>query len=255
MAHVFLSYATGDKQWVDYLYRSLVSEKGFTVWMDQDMFASIAWPGAIRTAIRDCAAVIAVLSPRVTSSSYVVNEITDAQKLSKPVIPVLIEACTLPTSLGHLSNLHWVDFTRNSFPQALESLTRTLIWLGITPTAPPPPPVPAAPPLQEVIIGSWHVDMSWQNVGLQLTLNIAPPPLWQFGGTITIPAPMMPEIKPYSGVWRIDGKEVVLDGYWQSLYESKQWRQAFYIERTSQDVLQGFTPPEKNPCRWTRIRL
>jgi hypothetical protein len=254
MAHVFLSYARADKQWVDYLFNWLVAEKGFPVWMDQELLGSMPWSNVLGTAIRDSAAVVVVLSPRVTPASYVINEVGEALKLNKPIIPVLIEGCTLPSALLHLNSLHQIDFTRNSFPQAADSLARTLAWLGIQCT-PPPAPIPKLSPLREIVIGSWNVQMRWQNLNLQLTIFIAPPPANQFGGNITIPSPGLPEIKPYSGIWSLNGNELTLDGYWQSLYESKQWRQPFYIDKVAQDSLHGFTPPENQPCVWTRVRL
>jgi hypothetical protein len=108
MPQYFLSYARADSQFALKLGDDLRAS-GVDIWIDQkDIKPSTRWDRAIEAALRDCAAVVVVLSPRSVASENVLDEVGFAIDSGKSVIPVLIEACDIPI---RLSRLQRVDFT------------------------------------------------------------------------------------------------------------------------------------------------
>src|ERR1044071_5518453 len=75
MARYFLSYARADAPFALRLADDLRAS-GVDLWIDQrDIAPSQRWDRAVEAALRDCAAVVAVLSPRAVASENVLDEI------------------------------------------------------------------------------------------------------------------------------------------------------------------------------------
>jgi hypothetical protein len=116
MPQYFLSYARADSPFALRLTGDLRAS-GVDVWLDQnDIKPSTRWDRAIEAALRDCAAVVVVLSPRSVASENVLDEVGFAIDSGKSVIPILIEPCDIPI---RLSRLQRVDFT-GDYRTALE---------------------------------------------------------------------------------------------------------------------------------------
>ena len=113
----FLSYARADAPIALKLADDLIAA-GASVWVDQyDIRPSQHWDRAVEDAVRGCEGMIVVLSPRSTASPNVADEVSVAIDSGKTVIPVLVEACTLPL---RMTRMQFIDATQD-YDQALKS--------------------------------------------------------------------------------------------------------------------------------------
>src|SRR5438874_8924503 len=112
----FLSYSRSDERFALRLASDLRSH-GVAMWVDQlDIRPSEHWDRAIERAVRDCRGLVVILSPRSVASDNVADEISYAIEHGKPVLPVMIEKCTLPL---RVSRMQVVDATAN-YERAVE---------------------------------------------------------------------------------------------------------------------------------------
>jgi hypothetical protein len=126
---VFLSYHSGDGDWVALLKDRLAS-KGIRVWLDSEQIRpGDRFPGALATAIAQVQSVVVVLSPGSIASPWVEEEYTLALAKRRRVVAVLIDDVEPP---GFLQGRTWVDFRdETAFEQSVEQLV-----FGITGRAP-----------------------------------------------------------------------------------------------------------------------
>jgi hypothetical protein len=139
---VFLSYHSGDAEWVGRLRRELQA-KGAKVWLDSeqilpgDRFAEVLERGlqASRT-------VALVVSRGSLASDWVKEEYYRALGLANSterrvrLIPVLIDSVPLP---GFLASRSWADFrSADSFEQSVERLCKAIFADGGEPVSPEP---------------------------------------------------------------------------------------------------------------------
>ena len=104
---VFLSYHSGDSEWVGRLKQRLVSN-GIRVWLDSEQIRpGDRFPGALARAIDQVSSVVVVLSPGSVASPWVEEEFNLALAKRRRVIAVLIEEVEPP---GFLQGRTWVDF-------------------------------------------------------------------------------------------------------------------------------------------------
>ncbi|HEY3886925.1 MAG TPA: toll/interleukin-1 receptor domain-containing protein [Caulobacteraceae bacterium] len=110
MKTYFLSYARADSTIALKLADDLKAA-GTSVWVDQyDIHPSQHWDRAVEDAVRGCEGMIVILSPRSTASSNVADEVSVAIDSGKTVIPVLVEACTLPL---RMTRMQFIDATQD----------------------------------------------------------------------------------------------------------------------------------------------
>ena len=122
---VFLSYHSGDSEWVSQLKGDLVS-KGIRVWLDSEQIRpGDRFPGALARAIDQVSSIIVVLSPGSVASPWVEEEFNLALAKRRRVIAVLIEEVEPP---GFLQGRTWVDFRD---PATFEASVEQLVF-GIT---------------------------------------------------------------------------------------------------------------------------
>jgi TIR domain len=77
---IFISYSRHESEFVDRLIREL-EKSGFDAWFDrEDIRGGAAWGASISQAIRQCQAVIVVLSSRSTASDNVAKELSLADR-------------------------------------------------------------------------------------------------------------------------------------------------------------------------------
>ncbi len=90
MAHIFISYSKQNIDFVRYL-RALLESEGFSVWVDEARLApSARWWKTIEENIETCSVFIVVMSPDAYDSDWVEREILLAEKLKRPLFPVLL---------------------------------------------------------------------------------------------------------------------------------------------------------------------
>jgi len=141
MKAFFLSYARADEGVALRLADRLIAA-GVPIWVDQyDISPSQHWDRAVEAAVRGCEGMIVVLSPKAAASHNVADEVSVAIESGKQVIPILIEACTVPL---RMTRMQFIDATRD-----LEAgVACCLRFIQGGPAGPPAdrPPPPAAPP-------------------------------------------------------------------------------------------------------------
>jgi hypothetical protein len=135
----FLSYHSGDAEWVARLKAALESN-GIRVWLDSEQIRpGDLFPGALARAIDNVGSVVLVLSPGSVASSWVEEEYNLALARRCHVIGALIDDVEPP---GFLAGRTWVDFRDDAqFAAGVQQLI-----FGITGT-------PAGQPAESVAPG------------------------------------------------------------------------------------------------------
>jgi len=104
---VFLSYHSGDADWVETL-KTALEAKGIRVWIDREQIRpGDLFPGALARAIGGVQCVVLVLSPGSVASTWVEEEFNLALARRCRVIGALIDDVEPP---GFLEGRSWVDF-------------------------------------------------------------------------------------------------------------------------------------------------
>lgn len=116
----FLSYHSGDADWVESLKIALEA-KGVRVWLDREQIRpGDRFPGALARAIGGVQCVILVLSPGSVASAWVEEEFNLALARRCRVIGALIDDVEPP---GFLEGRTWVDFRDQAqFAASLDQL-------------------------------------------------------------------------------------------------------------------------------------
>jgi hypothetical protein len=125
----FLSYHSGDADWVARLKAALQSN-GIRVWLDSEQIRpGDLFPGALARAIDNVRCVVLVLSPGSAASSWVEEEYTLALARRCHVIGALIDDVEPP---GFLAGRTWVDFRDED--QFAASVQQLIFGITGTPT-------------------------------------------------------------------------------------------------------------------------
>ena len=104
---VFLSYHSGDADWVEAL-KTALEAKGIRVWIDSEQIRpGDLFPGALARAIGGVQCVVLVLSPGSVASTWVEEEFNLALARRSRLIGALIDDVEPP---GFLEGRTWVDF-------------------------------------------------------------------------------------------------------------------------------------------------
>jgi TIR domain len=124
---IFISYSRHDSEFADRLIHQL-EKSGFDAWVDrEDIRGGAAWGASISQAIRQCQAVIVVLSSRSTASDNVAKELSLADHHKRPIIPVRFEPVTIPAALEfQLAGLQIIEFTRGGFSDSVNEVVHAL---------------------------------------------------------------------------------------------------------------------------------
>jgi TIR domain len=120
---LFLSYSRKDQDFALRLAADL-REAGLPIWVDQiDIRPSQRWDRITEGALRQSSAMVLVLSPRSTISDMVLDEIAVAADAGKIIIPVMMEAASLPL---RIARLQFIDAT-GDYALALERVKAAAI--------------------------------------------------------------------------------------------------------------------------------
>jgi hypothetical protein len=118
----FLSYARAD-QTIALRFANDLIAAGIPVWVDQyDIHPSQHWDRAVETAVRGCAGLIVMLSPRSAASPNVADEISVALDDGKTIIPILVETCKPPL---RMARMQFIDAT-GDYAAALAKCVATI---------------------------------------------------------------------------------------------------------------------------------
>jgi serine/threonine-protein kinase len=112
--HVFISYAREDQTYI----RKLVEElhrHGFETWIDKRIDYGDRWWRTIVKAIRNSAAFVVVMTPDSEKSEWVERELLLAQRVRKPIFPLLLRGEEFPL----LITTEYVDVTSGQMPPDL----------------------------------------------------------------------------------------------------------------------------------------
>jgi len=151
MGYIYISYSRNDTETARKIQEALQG-RGYTTWIDyQDLQSGSVWASQIDEAIRGAEIFIVLLSPQAVESRTIQNEITLAENLQKPIIPVLIERTAIPPSLA---NRQFVDATSDwesaqaKLMQAVEASAHLPPARRLKVAAPPAAPLPATPAMR-----------------------------------------------------------------------------------------------------------
>jgi formylglycine-generating enzyme required for sulfatase activity len=123
MTHVFLSYSRKDISFVNQLAADL-KNAGIDVWYDVSGIAGgTRWRSEIENALRNCQAVIVVLSPDSIISEWVEREFLFSSNLKRKIIPLMYRACELP--LNYV-DLNYIDAQGENYRQNFNELLKAL---------------------------------------------------------------------------------------------------------------------------------
>jgi hypothetical protein len=121
---LFISYSKQDAEFVRYL-AALLKAQGFSIWYDNELNPGEDWWTVLEREIYACDAFIVVMTQAGRSSRWVLRELLLAEKIGKPVFPVLLAGDVWPT----LADLQYADMRaglRAPMPSRLLKQLRSL---------------------------------------------------------------------------------------------------------------------------------
>ena len=126
---VFISYSSSDKAIADAICHRL-EEDGITCWIaPRDVIPGPSFEGQIVRAIKGCTVMVLIISPRSNSSEHVGNEIAQAFKAKKIIIPFVVEQTDINENLDYyLSSKHWL-VAYPDYREKTTDLTNTVLHL------------------------------------------------------------------------------------------------------------------------------
>src|SRR4029450_10000824 len=106
--------------------------RGFDAWVDrEDIRGGTAWRASISQAMRQCQAVIVLLSPPSPPSENVAKELSLADHHKRPIIPISLEPCAIPAALEfQLAGLQIIEFTQAGFSDSVDKVVQALQTLS-----------------------------------------------------------------------------------------------------------------------------
>jgi hypothetical protein len=134
--HAFISYShSHDRRYADALAAHLV-KAGVPVWYDQEIVSGDRWDQLIRDQIASCAVMIVVMSPGSDASRWVKLELNEAERLRKPVAPLLLAG----SRFFRLSDIQYEDVSEDRLPSSA-FVARMRELTGAAPRVDPSPSV------------------------------------------------------------------------------------------------------------------
>ncbi len=128
---IFISYSRRDQEFVTRLASDLDKQVA-GVWFDQsDIQVGQQWHDKIMDGIRECKALILILSPDAAESRYVREEINKALELGKPIIPILYRAAQWTGEFEKLvKDVQTLDLRSGSYTENFQTLVDGLVAAG-----------------------------------------------------------------------------------------------------------------------------
>lgn len=111
MADIFISYSRKDAELAAALAERL-RQSGASVWMDtMAIVAAQTWSAEIVNAIKECKALVVLLSPDSVASHNVTKEVALASEMRKTIVPIDVSECELNDAMVYaLAGLHRIPY-------------------------------------------------------------------------------------------------------------------------------------------------
>jgi len=109
--HIFCSYDHNDKAYVHSLVEHM-RRNGLEAWTDDRIDYGARWWRTVDQAIRSCAAFVVIMTPAAEASPWVEREVLLAQRVKKPIYPLLLSG----EGLSLLIEIQHVDVTGGQMP-------------------------------------------------------------------------------------------------------------------------------------------
>ncbi|MFN8563747.1 MAG: toll/interleukin-1 receptor domain-containing protein [Anaerolineae bacterium] len=110
MAQIFISYSKHNIDFARHL-RAQLQGAGFEVWMDEiRLSTSQHWAETLESNITGCTIFMIILSPEAKSSQWVARELMLAERLNKPIFPILYKGDVW----WNLANIQYEDMREGS---------------------------------------------------------------------------------------------------------------------------------------------
>ncbi|MEX5716972.1 toll/interleukin-1 receptor domain-containing protein [Geodermatophilus maliterrae] len=143
---IFLSYARGDEDVVKTMARAFEAARR-EIWYDHDLDGGDIWWPTILDRIRSCSVFVFALSDRSLESRACLSELDYAEKLDRPILPVLVGPVSTPHA-NPLATRQFVQFLVDDAVTAFEVLAAADRSAERCPPLPvqlpPEPPIPFA---------------------------------------------------------------------------------------------------------------
>jgi hypothetical protein len=108
MADVFISYTRVDAEFVRGLHADLI-QQGLDAWVDwEDIPPSSEWRQEVYRAVQGANAFVAVLSPEFGKSKVCAEELAEALKYGKRIVPIVCRPVRSVEVAPDLAKLNWV---------------------------------------------------------------------------------------------------------------------------------------------------
>lgn len=129
----FISYSRINKDFALKLALEL-RNSGFDIWLDQlDIPTGSRWDDEVERALGECEIFMVILTPASSTSDNVKDEIGYAIDAGKRILPILLENAKVPL---RLIRFQYVDFTKKSYEEGVDSAKQLLRRLIDEPTLP-----------------------------------------------------------------------------------------------------------------------
>ncbi|MBB5868302.1 hypothetical protein F4553_001681 [Allocatelliglobosispora scoriae] len=112
--YVFISYGHADDAGYVARLATHLRSAGVPAWFDAEIRSGNVWESVIRERLDSCAAFVVVMTPAAESSPWVSREINRAEKLRKPIFPLLLAG----EEFFRLSNIQYEDVSGGRLPSA-----------------------------------------------------------------------------------------------------------------------------------------
>jgi hypothetical protein len=148
--HVFVSYGHGsDGGYVPRL-AAFLAEAGVAVWFDREIITGDRWERVIRERIDTCAAFVVVMTPEAESSAWVMREITRAEAMARPILPLLLSGGVF----FRLGDVQFEDVRTGAMPSdGFLARLRTLLAAAGSPDAGRVAPAGGSAPAARPVVG------------------------------------------------------------------------------------------------------
>ena len=124
---LFVSYAHADNMAVVPVVEA-VQAQGRTVWIDKgELHAGTSWAGEIVRAIKNAKGVIVMCSAHAFESDHVKREVYLADRYKKPILPVFLEAATMPEDFEYFfTGVQWLELHKTPENERAAAIARAL---------------------------------------------------------------------------------------------------------------------------------
>lgn len=130
---IFISYSTKDREIATELYNALIAKGYMTPFIDYHTDSGIPggseWERELRWQLKLARGLVVLCSENWKSSDWCREELGNANAFEKPIIPLNIDGCTLPSTLARIQQINFQQ--RDS--EAYDRLWRAIDNAGIIP--------------------------------------------------------------------------------------------------------------------------